>query len=1491
MSEFLDFQAEESDISHDSSDSDTLEPKIKKAKKIKERKKRRTRISDDDDEEEEDDDRKIEEEMKGFVVNELSDDEEQEKSEESDSDLDEELSEDDIDLVNDNLGLRTGGRIQVMDEDDDIYDQRIRNNNRESDINPSIKALSIKESYSPMSDSEDMDDFISDAPRNRRNDNALKRSEISRRAMEEVTNVFGKNASDDSQQYSGEENEYVSRNRKKSNIKKSIALDPSDMIISNMTDEAQRIVSLDVPERYVCCKRPIEKCTAEEISNESVWIYENVLNKKPLTQIEAVSLVNFRDDEDNLFEDEKEYIIKGIGIVLGFIHNQKYEIPFIYNYRHECFNISGHKYKFTQNDLWGVYFADKKYWNFMDRKKRLKDIMFRMERFVAHESGKGSTNIRSIDNNDYSYVDSAMSDEALDDIRAKFYLIYGQYLNKMYLWENNGNDVSKRKNQLQSNKYKICLRSGFYDIALSCNLYAFAEKFGLTVNEIASNCTTRYDNPLEARHTEIDPVLGASSFICENFPSEKHVIDGSVYLLAKELSCHPDFRQVMRLEFEKSAKITMSCTSKGKDVIQPGHPLYKFRYCVDKPVESLKDDEFLHIINAEKEGFVKFEIHVSKKCKNSNSDNVTFIDNFINKKVFHVEKISEVAKEWNKLRSQVLIVAVEKFLTKIFIKDLTKKLIDEASTLIIDDIRVTMDKKFYKKGFQVDLQDDEDEDDEESIRHGVRIMSIVTSTKNDETTTAVLLDGEGNLLDMDIFPYISNRFSEGPKRYNPNGKTQSEEKLKEYIIRKKPHAIVLAADNLDSLRIETMVKELCLELKNSKCIRRDIHVKLVDPDVSIVFCYSEMAEIELSGQTFASKQAISLGRYFIDPLVEMAHLFNHQKDFLKLKIHPLQNIICKELFVDYVIAFMMNYVNKVGVDVNRCIEQDHAYNMLQFVCGLGPVKASHIKKAILTCDTGLATSRAALITVCGLGPNIYMNSSPFIKIDTAKVKEMTNEVVNDLDCTRIHPEHYSLAAKIASEALDVDFFDDESEICEIIEKISKNPQKLDDLNKDSIIQTLSESDFGDSSFLVPLIINELGGRYADPRKQSELSPEERFKLLIHEDIESYQQNKLISASFKNLVYKRLQDKDIERPNGFPVKGSNFWKCRFCGRETFNNSKEVIEHVTNIGCPGVITGLRGELTNGLNVFVSINKIIDGCDNYEQDLDKEARHELNRKLDEAKRIANNIKKGSQLTGRILGFQKDKFCVQLSCRPCDLEIVEDNPNDLDEYFDLEAFRNDYKDDNKKPKVAEIRYVKRIITHGQFYNVSFKEAETILEKRDPGDSIFRPSSRFSDHLCITWKVSTNVYQHVDIIEKNKPQVFSIGRTLTIGDEDYEDLEEILARFIQPMARLSRFVLDHKYYNDGIYAEDDEKLNQYLRNEKLKNNNRIPYIFVSSQKYPGKFVIAYQPRDKMYKEYFSVKPDGYRFRQRMFQTLDLMMKWFKTNFNKPQKNNKGNNN
>lgn len=147
-----------------------------------------------------------------------------------------------------------------------------------------------------------------------------------------------------------------------------------------------------------------------------------------------------------------------------------------------------------------------------------------------------------------------------------------------------------------------------------------------------------------------------------------------------------------------------------------------------------------------------------------------------------------------------------------------------------------------------------------------------------------------------------------------------------------------------------------------------------------------------------------------------------------------------------------------------------------------------------------------------------------------------------------------------------------------------------------------------------------------------------------------------------------------------------------------------------------------------------------------------------------------------------------------------------------------------------------------------------------------------------MSWKVADGIYQHVDVREDKKENMFSLGQKLFIGNEEYEDLDEIIARFVNPMASHARDIIAYKYYA-GALGGNRPRAEEYLKEEKAKNPNKIHYVIHPSKEYPGKFTLSYMPGSKIHHEFITVTPDGFRYRQQSFQSLNSVLKWFKEHF------------
>lgn len=113
------------------------------------------------------------------------------------------------------------------------------------------------------------------------------------------------------------------------------------------------------------------------------------------------------------------------------------------------------------------------------------------------------------------------------------------------------------------------------------------------------------------------------------------------------------------------------------------------------------------------------------------------------------------------------------------------------------------------------------------------------------------------------------------------------------------------------------------------------------------------------------------------------------------------------------------------------------------------------------------------------------------------------------------------------------------------------------------------------------------------------------------------------------------------------------------------------------------------------------------------------------------------------------------------------------------------------------------RVIKHPLFRPFNSAQAEEFLGSQGRGDVVIRPSSKGPDHLAVTWKVSDGIYQHIDVLELDKENEFSVGRTLKIGGKyTYSDLDELIVNHVQAMAKKVDEMMMHEKYQSGSKSD-----------------------------------------------------------------------------------------
>lgn len=148
--------------------------------------------------------------------------------------------------------------------------------------------------------------------------------------------------------------------------------------------------------------------------------------------------------------------------------------------------------------------------------------------------------------------------------------------------------------------------------------------------------------------------------------------------------------------------------------------------------------------------------------------------------------------------------------------------------------------------------------------------------------------------------------------------------------------------------------------------------------------------------------------------------------------------------------------------------------------------------------------------------------------------------------------------------------------------------------------------------------------------------------------------------------------------------------------------------------------------------------------------------------------------------------------------------------------------------------------------------------------------------NITLTWKFYIGNIVHIDIQEHDKPVGASIGSRLSISDEIFENLQEIVERYIMPCNKNVREVCSNQKF---VHCEKQEDLEKILQNEKAAEPQRIPYRLTILPQYPQHVVLAYIPKQAVVKEYIKVKPRGLYFHDKYHTPSQALINWFKMNY------------
>lgn len=843
----------------------------------------------------------------------------------------------------------------------------------------------------------------------------------------------------------------------------------------------------------------------EMSSNQGSWGQE-------LPQYDGMDDVDMNGSTSNLL---KEKIIAEITQVLHFILINRYDIPYIAQYKKE-YVATNLKY----DDLWTIYEYDEK-WSSLQSKKQLIRDLYRESQMSGIDFYQ-------------TLVNQSTNIEDVEDLISHFQLNAGP--------SSNTKDSTERKKRRSS-------RRDPYTVAKQSKASGITQHFGLTPMQYSENISLNFQMHKKNDHPTTAEVL-VQEYVSSLHPTGEAVLKIARHILAREIAAEPYVRYVVRQAYKIYAQMSLTLTPKGEASSIIRLRDYKNVHKTSFSSYSRSSDliQLMHIFRDERDGLVQITIDIPDERLNE----------VLKHEDLYFSRDASSSQSWNDQRL-LIIQEVKKMLAPSMENFLRSHYAKKGKTVIGRACKQSLEQILHQGPFGNDknhnpnlLQVYELEEEEENprpTRH--RIMSCCVGIDREITTFSVLdVDGQFKATLQWKFNVMGRNSNETKEIAE-----KQEDELRDFIRAHEPHALAVATSGSNSIKLFKIVQDIVNDLIRTRRIKCK-GVFYAPDKFARIYEVSPIAQREFPGVSEIEKRAVFVARYFNDPLTALATLFNSNNDITCYKYHELQDMLSTDYLVSVIEQAFVTMVNAVGVDINRIVEVKNLQSVLRFVSGLGPRKADKIIKSLQARKSALLTKRKQLLESVekggiDVGKVVFLSCAAFIRI--LPPPGVSNAEFDVLDNTRIHPENYKVAIKIAMDALDMEDDTDENSI----ELVMKNPKRLEDLDLVSYAEELEKRGYGKRHSTLQDIKTELQDPFKDPRDDFiDLSSDDQravdllFTYITGETDKTLHVGQLVSA----MVQREAFGKN-DQWTGFNCQLENGLRA-FLHVDTMDTSKEI-----------------------------------------------------------------------------------------------------------------------------------------------------------------------------------------------------------------------------------------------------------------------------------------------------------------------------------------------
>ncbi|CEQ42697.1 SPOSA6832_04539 [Sporobolomyces salmonicolor] len=910
---------------------------------------------------------------------------------------------------------------------------------------------------------------------------------ITAEAWQEVAEVFG-NGQDYA--WAMEDDEDNKEDKELKDI-----FEPSEIASRMLTAEDDKIRTIDIPERLQLASTGLPEPVIGETGELEPLIPEEELRGAVLWMAtnmprEAIEKFVMKDDLGNT-PPLYDAFLDAIEAVLRFVNIDFLEPPFIWHHRSEYLvhfppGAPHPDFLLLEDDLWRISALSIKYRSFIARRNTLKSTFRDLQVEDAYFD---------------ELMDQLTTVEEIADAQARLSMKYGSKLAEVKkakeLEEEDGADGEATAPKQP--KYKRVTRETRYKTAKQSIVAKLAEAIGISSSDLALDVAGGTKSHFAEDPNEPPRAL-ADQFVGDEYPTWERALEAAKSIVVHEMGHDPLLRKEARRFFRDFAQINVAATKEGQNKIDPMNPFYAFKYLKDKPItEFIRSPQWLQILAAEAEGLVTASIVLPQAAR----------DRFVAelKKMYLSDYTSALADEWNDLRTDILKQALEEHFVPLGAQWARSSLKEDAEELVGTMIKRKLESRVDAAPWCRD-----DGTMEPGQTPSVLALSHGFGDPKRDSVVAVYLDSDGHFREHLVLDRLDNMeesqheaFAELLKRHRPQvvvvgGNTRI------LMADFRQFAANVSREILDAAMDEDDEDEEQLspdERHRRREARAAFESTYVNDEVARIYQNSQRANVEFSELSTVGKYCIGLARYAQSPLNEYAAL---GPDLAALTYDPNQKFLAKEKVIQALERALIEVTNRVGVDINKAVRNAYYAHLLPYISGFGPRKADGFLKKINAAG-GTVITRYGLVTQGLLHKAIFINSAAFLRIRQDDLaadlgRDTENEEDPDvLDDTRIHPEDYDVARKMAADAMEYDEEDlvDAQPSKAVADLLEDDVSKLNELALDEFAEELSKVLNQPKRLTLYKIRDEMKKPYRELRRQFQPpTPNELFTMLTGE---------------------------------------------------------------------------------------------------------------------------------------------------------------------------------------------------------------------------------------------------------------------------------------------------------------------------------------------------------------------------------------------------------